>query len=347
MKEIGIIGLPNAGKSTLFKALTEQEIDIDSYPFTTIEPNKAIIKVPDQRLEKLEKIVEPEETKEALVEFVDIAGLVKEAHKGEGLGNQFLAQIAEVDLILQVVRTFKNDNIAHPYERLDPESDIEIINSELTQKDLNDLKPHLEETKKEAQSGSKEAQKKLKILRSIKSKLEQSKLLYGHLNEEEKHWAQKLNLLSAKPTVYLLNGPDSKNLADTRLSQLNLNIEEELQLKTLGPEEKKELLDSLNFQPALDQVIKACYNELNLITFYTLKGHEKLSAWSIKKGTKAPKAGGAVHSDFEENFIKAKLVNCKKLFEAGSWKKAKKEGWIKTKGKDYLVKDGDVVEFII
>jgi hypothetical protein len=347
MKKIGIIGLPNAGKSTLFKALTEEEIDIDSYPFTTIEPNKAVIKVPDQRLEKLKEIVNPKEKKEALVEFVDIAGLVKEAHKGEGLGNKFLSHIAGVDLILQVVRSFKNKNIAHPYERLDPEADVEIINSELIQKDLNTLASRLEELEKEADSGSKTAQEDLKVLRSIKAKLKEEELLYERISPEEKEWAQKLNLLSAKPTIYLLNGPKDKELPDSRLTQLSLNIEEELQLQSLNSEEKEQLLDSLDFQSALDQTIEACYNELNLITFYTLKGHEKLSAWSIQKGTKAPKAGGKVHSDFEKDFIKAKVINCEKLFKAGAWKQAKNKGWIKTKGKDYEVKDGDVIEFII
>jgi hypothetical protein len=279
---VGIVGLPNVGKSTLFKALTKRQVDIADYPFTTLQPNVGVVPVPDQRLEKIAEIIKPEKTIPTIIEFVDIAGLVKGAHRGEGLGNQFLAQIRNCNAIIHVVRAFG--------ENSDPKDEIEIIKTELEMKDLE----------------SKE----------------------------------KENLLSKKPIIYLYNTAEGAEVLPNAIA-LNLKMEEEI--SELSEEEKKEL----GMQSKLDQLIVACYNILDLITFYTVTGGREVRAWTLKRGERAPRAGGRVHSDFEEKFIRAETIPWQKLVEAGGWIKAKERGWIKTVGKEYLVQDGDVIEFKI
>jgi len=285
---VGIVGLPNVGKSTLFKALTKRQVDIADYPFTTIDPNVGVIQVPDERLKKIAETVKPEKVTPTVIEFVDIAGLVKNAHRGEGLGNQFLAQIRNCDAILEVVKVFG--------ENPTPEEDIETIKIELEMKDL--------ESKSTVRT------------------------------QEEK------NLLSQKPIIYLYN---TSNGEITKNGIVNLNLKLEEEISELSEKEKKEL----GVQSQLDKLILACYNILDLITFYTITGGKETRAWTLKKGSKAPQAGGKVHSDFEEKFIRAEVIPWKSLIEAGSWPKAREKGWIKTVGKDYVMQDGDVIEFKI
>ncbi len=288
---VGIVGLPNTGKSTLFKALTKNKVDIAAYPFTTIQPNVGIVTVPDKRLESVAQVIKPEKITPTIIEFVDIAGLVKGAHKGEGLGNQFLSHIRNCHALLEVVRAFENPDVENVAGKIDPEDDIETIKIEFEMKDLD----------------SKE----------------------------------KENLLSKKPIIYLFNTSDGGHPTSTKGLSLNLKLEEEI--SELSKTEKKEL----NMESKLDQLILTCYNILDLITFYTITGGKETRAWTLKRGLKAPAAGGVVHSDFEEKFIRAEVINWQKLVTAGSWKEAREKGWIQTVSKDYIVQDGDVIEFKI
>jgi len=282
---VGIAGLPNVGKSTLFKALTSLEVDIADYPFTTIDPNVGVVQVPDEKLNKIAEVIKPEKVTPTIIEFVDIAGLVKNAHKGEGLGNQFLAQIRNCHAILEIVRAFG--------ENPTPKEDVEIIKTEFEMKD-----------------------------------------------EEVE---EKENLLSKKPVIYLLNTDNKTDYPSPDIEHLTMDLKDELEVSELTEEEAKEL----EISSRLDQLIIASYNILDLITFYTITRGKETRAWTLKKGSLAPTAGGVVHTDFEEKFIKAEAVNWQKLVEAGSWSKAKEKGWIQTIGKEYQVKDGDVIEFKI
>lgn len=338
---IGIIGLPNVGKSTLFKALTQQEVDISNYPFCTIDPNVGVVQIPDERLEKISEIVKPEKTTPTIIEFVDIAGLVKGAHKGEGLGNQFLARIREVDAVVHVIRSFEAKDIKHIEETLDIQRDIDIVNTELIMKDLETLEKHLEKAKKE---GGKEVE----ILEKIKKALGQEKTISQiDLRENEKETIKHLNFLTIKPVIYLINsrGTDDELEALKSLPEntIPLDLKLELEATEFSPEELKEL----KLKSRMDVLIKTCYKILDLITSYTVKGKEETRAWTIKQGADAPKAGGVVHTDFEEKFIRAEVINYKDLIETESWNKAQAKGLIKTEGKNYVVKDGDIIEFKI
>lgn len=332
---IGIVGLPNVGKSTLFKALTDNDITIANYPFATIDPNVGVVPVPDERLDKLAELSKSKKKIPAIVEFYDIAGLVKGANKGEGLGNQFLAHIREVSAIAHVVRVFKDDNVSHIEHTVDPARDIDIVNTELAMKDLETIEKIWKKVESEAKSGGQEAQKDLKILEQAKSLLENGTLLNSvdassiRLNKRIK----ELNLLTAKPQIYVLNGS-------------NNNVSEELKRKIKSQGADYVVVDLKKNDEyshnEIDTLVTKAYEILGLITFFTT-GEKETRAWTIKKGSLAPEAAGEIHSDFQKNFIKAEAIQWDKLIEAGGWSAAKAKGWIRLEGKEYEVQDGDVL----
>ena len=343
---VGIIGLPNVGKSTLFKALTHQKVDISNYPFCTISPNVGIVQVPDQRLQKIAEFLKPQKITPTVIEFVDIAGLVKDAHKGQGLGNQFLARIREVNAILEVVRNFEDENIAHVEGKPDPERDIEIIKTELLMKDLETIEKNLENLRKEAKSGDKEKIKKFEAAEILyKILTEGTALSEVEIAENPKSLANELGLLTIKPVIYIFNIDEKdKKIAPPKFENsisMNLKIAEEA--SELSDEEIKEL----GLKTKVEELIALCYKILNLITFYTIKGGVETRAWTLKNGETILEAAGKVHSDFKEKFIKADVINFQKLIDAGSWIGAKERGLIETAGKEYIVNDGDIIEFKI
>ena len=326
---IGIVGLPNVGKSTLFKVLTKIEVNIANYPFATIDPNVGVVTVPDERLKKLAEMSNSAKVVPAVVEFYDIAGLVKGANEGEGLGNQFLSHIKEVSAIVEVVRVFPSDEIIHVEEGVNPIRDIDIINTELILKDLDSVERRLSKVESEAKSGDKKKIKDAATLKQIKDALGAGKLLFTMpkeiLNEEV---VRELNLITAKPQIYLLNG-DETHVSDELKNKI----------KALGADYV--IMNLVNAEN-LDVLIKKAYEVLGLISFLTT-GVEETRAWTIEKGWKAPQAAGAIHSDFEKKFIRAEVINWQKLLEAGSEPAAKQKGWLRIEGKDYVFQDGDVV----
>ncbi|MDD5489373.1 MAG: redox-regulated ATPase YchF [Candidatus Moranbacteria bacterium] len=348
---IGIVGLPNVGKSTLFKALTKNQVDIANYPFCTIEPNVGIVKVPDERLEKLAEMSKSAKIVPTVIEFVDIAGLVKGAAEGEGLGNKFLAHIREVDAIAQVVRVFEDKNITHVHEKIDPQNDIEVINTELILADLETIQKRIVKLEKEARGQNKEAIAALKVAKKMKVILDEGKLARDlELSAEDMTFVKDMQLLTSKPILYVLNTNDFEKTKESELVKnlekkypvvlLDIKIEEEL--SQMSAEEAAEL----GMKTKLDELILKSYEVLNLITFLTT-GPDETRAWTTKKDSTAPEAGRAIHSDFEEKFIRADIINWQSLLEAGSWSKARELGTLRTEGKDYVVKDGDVIEFKI
>ncbi len=354
--KIGIVGLPNVGKSTLFKTLTQKEVVIANYPFATIDPNIGVVAVPDERLDKLSEFSKSKKTVPAIIEFADIAGLVKGAAQGLGLGNEFLNNIRDVDAILHLVRVFKNSNIIHVENEPDPSRDFEIINLELILKDLDVVAKALTKAESEAKTGDKIKVKRREVLQKIKNLLEENKLLHGQLDSDEVKIAYEIGLLTYKPMLVVFN------ISETELDE-NWEPDDKLK-KLLGaipyltipirleeiafdatPDEKRELLAMAGVkETGLNRLIKKSYETLGLITFFTT-GEDETRAWTIPAGSKAPRAGRAIHSDFEERFIRAEVVHWDKLLEAGSWAKARDLGWLRTEGKEYVVKDGDVIEF--
>lgn len=352
---VGIVGLPNVGKSTLFKTLTQKEIDISNYPFCTIDPNVGIVKVPDDRLEKLTVFSESAKTIPTAIEFVDIAGLVKNAHKGEGLGNKFLANIREVDMILHIVRGFENGKITHVHNKIDPADDVETINTELILADLEAIEKRINKVEKEARSGNKEAAFLKSILDKYKTALENEKMANTvELDEMEKETVKDLQLLTNKPVLCVVNVSENQKIDPEKIlpsigNKIFLPIQFELELSELSAEEAKDFRDSTETDPlasSLENLITRCYELLGLITFLTT-GKDETRAWNIKKGSTAPQAGRAIHSDFEEKFIRASVINWQKLIEAGSLSSAVEKGLLRTEGKNYIVQDGDVIEFKI
>jgi len=341
---VAIVGLPNVGKSTLFEVLTKKKVDIASYPFTTIQPNVGIVSVPDERLEKIAKIVKPQKITPTIIEFVDIAGLVKGAHKGEGLGNQFLSQIRNCDAILEVVRCFEDPKVENVLKEINPKKEIEIVKIELLMKDLETLENLISKLKKKE---DRETLKKIEFSKKIEKLVSQGKLISEiDLTDEEKIEIKEYQFLTQKPIFYILNVNKKDYNPPTTLNMenylaINLKIEEES--LELSESEKKEL----GIKPLLDQLILASYNTLDLITFYTIKGGKETRAWTLKKGKTCLEGGGIVHSDFKEKFIKAEVIPWQKLIETGAWTKAKEQGLIKTVGKDYIIQDGDIIEFKI
>lgn len=323
---IGIVGLPNVGKSTLFKLLTKQEVHIANYPFATIDPNVGVVTVPDERLTKLAKVSKSKKVVPAIVEFYDIAGLVKGAHKGEGLGNEFLSHIREVSAVVEVLRCFPSEEIIHVEQSVDPLRDLEIINSELILKDMETVEKRLKSLESEARTGDKEAAKKFEVLTKVYEELGANRLV-GTFKDEA--IVRELQLLSAKPQIYLLNGKEE-------------DVSDELK-KTIAALGARFVIMDLASTAELAPLIREAYLLLSLMSFFTT-GEDETRAWTIERGAKAPQAAGVIHTDFEKKFIRAEVVHCDKLLEAGSWSGAKQKGWLRLEGKDYVVQDGDVME---
>jgi ribosome-binding ATPase len=342
--KVGIVGLPNVGKSTLFKALTKNPVDIANYPFCTIEPNVGIVKVPDERLEKLAIMSKSAKIVPTVIEFVDIAGLVAGAAQGEGLGNKFLAHIREVDAIAQVVRVFNDKNITHVHNKIDPQNDIEVINTELILADLETVQKRIARLEKESRGQNKEAAKALDIVKNIKNILDEGKLASElKLSEEDFALVRDMQLLTWKPMLFVYNATEQASPApNTGKNSVSIDIKIEEELSQMSSEEAAEL----GMKSNLDQLVLKSYEILNLITFLTT-GPDETHAWTIKKGSTAPQAGSAIHTDFEEKFIRADVINWKKLLEAESWSRGRELGTLRTEGKDYVVQDGDVIEFKI
>ncbi len=358
--KLGIVGLPNVGKSTMFNSITKAGAECANYPFCTIEPNVGVVPVPDERLDKLSEMYKTQKTTHAIVEFVDIAGLVKGASKGEGLGNKFLSHIRETDAIVEVVRCFENENIVHVDGSVDPIRDIETINLELIFSDIETVNKRLDKAKKNLKA-DKKYQVEIDLLERMKENLEQGiSARTMKFNEDEQILVNDMFLLTTKPILYIANiseeqlenAENDQNILkvkeyakkeNSEVIPLCVKIEEEL--SGLDDHDKKEMLDALGLdESGLDKVIKKSYDLLGLMSFLTA-GEPEVRAWTIKKGTKAPQAAGKIHSDIERGFIKAEIVSYTDLIKEGSMLQAREKGLVRSEGKEYIMQDGDIALF--
>jgi hypothetical protein len=356
----GIVGLPNVGKSTLFNALTSAKALAANYPFATKEPNIGMITVPDERLDKLAELANPQKVLPTTVEIVDIAGLIKGASKGEGLGNQFLANIREVDAIVHVVRCFIDDNVVHVENTVDPERDKMIIDNELILKDLETLEKRIDKQKKQAKSGNKEDIRLVDLLEAIYKHMEEGKPARSYeLNEEDKSFVNDIYLLTAKPILYVCNVDEASVLKGSDLTDkfkslvskenaqvllVSAGIEADIaELET--KEERMEFVRDMGLEePGVNRLIRSCYSLLNLITYFTV-GEKEVRAWTVTKGSKAPQAAGVIHSDFEKGFIRAEVIKYEDYVKYGNEAAIKDAGKLGVEGKEYVVQDGDIMHF--
>jgi GTP-binding protein YchF len=344
---VGLVGLPNAGKSSLFNLLTKRSVPAENFPFCTIDPHDGIVEVPDIRVKKLAEISNSQKEIYSAIEFRDIAGLVKNAHKGEGLGNQFLGHIQEVDLILLVVRSFVNPDIIHVENRVNPKEDEEILILELTLADQQKLEKQIPKLEKDAKTiplAKQKLQIGNQILEKLKNMLPARDLILDiNIDKEILNWRKSLNLLTDKPILKLANiSADCENISYE--SDFNIDIKIEQEVSEMTKEERIEL--GLEQETGLDKMIRACYQKLDLCTYLTC-GEKEARSWTFTKGMTAPQCAGKIHSDFEKHFIKAEVVKYPDFIRVTSWKNAFEQGLVKTNGKDYLFEDGDVVEFKI
>lgn len=346
---IGIVGLPNVGKSTLFQTITKKQVNIANYPFCTIDPSVGVVAVPDERVDKLAELTKSAKKINTTIEFYDIAGLVKGANKGEGLGNKFLANIRETDAIVYVLRAFTNKDIINVQPEINPIADKDILDTELILKDLETVDKRLNGLEKTIRTKNKEALKEFDLLKKIKDSLEKGEILSEQkFTDEEKKIITQYQLLTMKPRLYLLNGKDEeislKIIEEFKKNNWQFLIVDILaEFEAIGLDKEERIGFGLPEDMELDILIKKAYEILGLVTFFTT-GPDETRAWTIQGGQKAPQAGGVIHSDFESNFIKADVINWKDLIDVGGFAKAREKGLIRVEGKEYVVSDGEVIE---